>query len=277
MKQGYSGPATALLDYGKGEDRHFGEPWQDYLALGLTEADVPELVRMVEDRNFDRLPASDNRVWAPLHAWRVLALLNAAEVVEPLLRRLAESPDDDWLTGDIAQVFAMLGPSVLPNIERFMADEAIDEMVRICMPESLREIARDHPEVDGACGDMMVRQLMLHERNRPVLNAFLIMCLCDLGRGDAIDLIREAYASDHVDLTVFGDLEDAELQLGLRTKRDTPRKKLPHLANLAKILSGREESSTRIDQAINSRRHVGRNDPCPCGSGKKYKKCCLMR
>jgi uncharacterized protein YecA (UPF0149 family) len=22
-------------------------------------------------------------------------------------------------------------------------------------------------------------------------------------------------------------------------------------------------------------RKVGRNDPCPCGSGKKYKKCCL--
>ncbi len=21
--------------------------------------------------------------------------------------------------------------------------------------------------------------------------------------------------------------------------------------------------------------NVGRNDPCPCGSGKKYKKCCL--
>ena len=22
---------------------------------------------------------------------------------------------------------------------------------------------------------------------------------------------------------------------------------------------------------------VGRNDPCPCGSGKKYKKCCMPR
>jgi len=22
-------------------------------------------------------------------------------------------------------------------------------------------------------------------------------------------------------------------------------------------------------------RDVGRNDPCPCGSGKKFKKCCL--
>jgi len=26
---------------------------------------------------------------------------------------------------------------------------------------------------------------------------------------------------------------------------------------------------------INPQRKVGRNDPCPCGSGKKFKKCCL--
>jgi len=25
----------------------------------------------------------------------------------------------------------------------------------------------------------------------------------------------------------------------------------------------------------NPLRNIGRNDPCPCGSGKKYKKCCL--
>jgi hypothetical protein len=27
----------------------------------------------------------------------------------------------------------------------------------------------------------------------------------------------------------------------------------------------------------NPRRHCGRNAPCPCGSGRKYKKCCLER
>jgi hypothetical protein len=27
--------------------------------------------------------------------------------------------------------------------------------------------------------------------------------------------------------------------------------------------------------ATNPWRHVGRNDPCPCGSGKKAKRCCL--
>jgi hypothetical protein len=28
---------------------------------------------------------------------------------------------------------------------------------------------------------------------------------------------------------------------------------------------------------INRKERVGRNDPCPCGSGKKYKKCCLKK
>ncbi len=27
---------------------------------------------------------------------------------------------------------------------------------------------------------------------------------------------------------------------------------------------------------VNPHRNVGRNDPCPCGSGKKFKKCCLQ-
>ncbi|MDD2759927.1 MAG: SEC-C metal-binding domain-containing protein [Methylomonas sp.] len=28
-------------------------------------------------------------------------------------------------------------------------------------------------------------------------------------------------------------------------------------------------------QPVTSEKTVGRNDPCPCGSGKKYKKCCF--
>jgi hypothetical protein len=31
----------------------------------------------------------------------------------------------------------------------------------------------------------------------------------------------------------------------------------------------------RSGTAINPHKKVGRNDPCPCGSGRKFKKCCL--
>lgn len=30
----------------------------------------------------------------------------------------------------------------------------------------------------------------------------------------------------------------------------------------------------RVPPAVNRTPDIGRNDPCPCGSGKKYKKCC---
>jgi len=30
-----------------------------------------------------------------------------------------------------------------------------------------------------------------------------------------------------------------------------------------------------VAQPVRARQTVGRNDPCPCGSGKKYKKCCM--
>lgn len=35
-------------------------------------------------------------------------------------------------------------------------------------------------------------------------------------------------------------------------------------------------TDTRNKTVINKNTKVGRNDPCPCGSGKKYKKCCGM-
>lgn len=38
-----------------------------------------------------------------------------------------------------------------------------------------------------------------------------------------------------------------------------------------KELSDSRNEPVRVDVKI------GRNDPCPCGSGKKYKKCCLNK
>jgi uncharacterized protein len=40
--------------------------------------------------------------------------------------------------------------------------------------------------------------------------------------------------------------------------------------------SGRAESVSAGRPVRHAGPRVGRNDPCPCGSGKKYKKCCLQ-
>ena len=40
-------------------------------------------------------------------------------------------------------------------------------------------------------------------------------------------------------------------------------------------LMGKTIHDRKIDITIRNEKKVGRNDPCICGSGKKYKKCCL--
>ena len=33
----------------------------------------------------------------------------------------------------------------------------------------------------------------------------------------------------------------------------------------------------RQPRRVKPSQKVGRNDPCPCGSGKKYKNCCMLK
>ena len=35
-----------------------------------------------------------------------------------------------------------------------------------------------------------------------------------------------------------------------------------------------DEDEPQLNPIRDTAPHIGRNDPCPCGSGKKYKKCC---
>ena len=41
----------------------------------------------------------------------------------------------------------------------------------------------------------------------------------------------------------------------------------------AEIVTAENKGSDMSKQIVNSADRVGRNDMCPCGSGKKYKKC----
>ncbi len=58
---------------------------------------------------------------------------------------------------------------------------------------------------------------------------------------------------------------------------------LDFIQKVADVVDGKiEDVKGKIDeqlklQAKKSEKKVGRNEPCPCGSGKKYKKCCMLK
>jgi Protein of unknown function (DUF1186)/SEC-C motif len=66
----------------------------------------------------------------------------------------------------------------------------------------------------------------------------------------------------------FGDLLDEFSGWGFQSEREREKERRTVRAELSLWGVG-------LGQAFNRYRDVGRNDPCPCGSGKKFKKCCL--
>ena len=47
-------------------------------------------------------------------------------------------------------------------------------------------------------------------------------------------------------------------------------------SNRTQTIKGKSNDSKEAEKKapIKKEKKVGRNDPCPCGSGKKYKQCC---
>jgi preprotein translocase SecA subunit len=48
----------------------------------------------------------------------------------------------------------------------------------------------------------------------------------------------------------------------------------PHSQRMVLSHGSENVEATRVSQARRQGEKIGRNDPCPCGSGKKYKRCC---
>lgn len=128
-----------------------------------------------------------------------------------------------------------------------------------------------HPEHRDECIGILAEMLAASRHTDPSTSGFVVSALLDLTAVETIDAIRDAFRRGSVDISIAGDLEDVEIALGLRDHRATPR---PHYVTLPGDWP-RLPKEDRVQRGIDvlpKRQKVGRNDPCPCGSGKKYKK-----
>lgn len=257
--------------------------WLNYLSLGLTEADLPELVELMSDPSLHEAYDDSQEVWVPLHCWRALGQLKTVAALDPILAVLDMLPEDDWLSDDFAKIAVLIGPQALPRLAAYLADEDKNEDNLMGVSDAITSLGQADPSIKDECVRELSKQLERFKHNPPCLNGMLVSALLDLKALDSLDTIRRAYEADAVDLSICGDLEDVEIDLGLRSERSTPPPKIiffPELKSVGEqdelgLLAPTKYIHQPDQQPIQRGEKVGRNDPCPCGSGKKYKKCCL--
>ena len=267
----FTDPVCRLLTIGDSGSAD-PEDWPDYVAeFGLDPAHIPDLIRLACDTGLSFGNHADDRVmWASMHAWRALGQMRAEDAVVPLLALSKTMEGDEPAAEEIPEVLGMIGPPAIPHIAAYLGDSSNMAVHESAAIDGIRQIVRRNSGCRDECIGILTGMLESDSLERRLANGFAVSVLIDFRAVEAIDTIREAFQRDVIDISIAGDIEDVELDLGLRTRRSTPR---PKYFSAPFAFDGFFDS--HADAPLKSAK-VGRNDPCPCGSGKKYKKCCLQ-
>ncbi|CAE6868212.1 hypothetical protein R69746_08239 [Paraburkholderia aspalathi] len=275
-----------LADFGEDlcRSRIDPETWHEYLHAGFDESYVPDLIRILGDESVHESEFAGTAM-ASIHVWRILAELKAVEAIPALISLLPRTDDtfDDWTGEELPDVFSKIGPVSLEAIELYARDTRNGDSSRICSFRLISKIGCVHLEQRARCIEILTDMLRAYETNDDTINAFLISSLSDLGALESFDLVREAYQRNRVDLMIQGDAHEAERHFKIaRGDEDAiaamaaiTEERLLRLRGLATMAYPFEPAQI-VDRPrpIVAEPKVGRNEPCPCGSGKKYKKCC---
>ncbi len=157
---------------------------------------------------------------AVIHAWHALAQLKVAAAVEPMLNLIDASKYDLLFDQEYPKVFALTGEVAIPELKNYLYDENREDLVRAHALHSLNAFGKTYRQ---ACLDILCELLQKLDQSSKELAGMVISSLMDLKATEAIETIRDAFNRDCVNISIPGDLEDVEIDLGLRNKRDTPR------------------------------------------------------
>jgi hypothetical protein len=281
-----------------------GMPEDAILAARAQRAAVaPVLIDLVE-RYLAGEAAAEELEGALFYAFHLLGEWRETAAYRPLARLLMLAE---------GELEVVLGDAVAETTQRVMAAvfdgdpqplyavieaEHADPFVRSRMLETLAMLA-----VSGRLArDEVARYLRdAFGRLRPHESNFVWFgwqsAIAALGLSELSGLVRKAFARGLIDP---GEMRFADFAVDLRYARAHPA--TPWRSSVADEFAPFEDTIAKFaswqlgaaaddlepgldddlafdpleqEPAINPFRDVGRNDPCPCGSGKKFKRCCL--
>jgi len=276
-------------------------------AVAHREEVTPELLRILED-TVERAAQLDAEGDYMAHLYAMFLLAQFRETrAYPLVVRFASLPGDlldslsgDFITEGLGRVLASVCGGALAGIQSLIENEAIDEWVRGSALSSLVTLVaagqKSRDEIVTYFASLFRGKLT---RKWSHVWDSLVSDSSDLYPAELLDDIERAYEEGLVDPGYIG-FDDVKRDLAAGKDRilarlsDNPHRHLVEdtIAEMGWWACFREDRRNRVkgpaaaseysrpkpaatfSQIRRATPKTGRNEPCPCGSGKKYKKCC---
>lgn len=222
-----------------------------------------------------------------VHASFLLGAIGTESAVVPLLRALrwADAFDCDWVTEAMPAMLGRAGPPAVPFLKAMSLDQTNGCFVRSLAMEGLAVMARRNPGMRQDTGAFLY-SVFADEKNDRDVRQFAGNALLDLRcveyKEPLLAFGREERARKEEDRFYPAHFDDDDVEEALGGGgQDRPAYGRDWMSFYddeeieARQKRWREEKEDLHKELTPAGTKIGRNAPCPCGSGKKYKKCCM--
>jgi hypothetical protein len=288
-------------------DEHDGSFPENLVAevIARREEVIPRFLAILEDIDQDPEPwLADEEGMLHLWALYLLALFRETRAY-PLLVRIFSRPGEfpfelagDVATQDLGRILASVSGGDVSGMTALIENEQANEYVRsVAMDGMVSLVSAGQRKRDEVMAYFLQLFHKLERKPGTQWDGLANACT-DLWPQEAIQELDRAYQDGLVDPRSIG-WEDIERALGLGQQGALQRARYrePLITDLARDMGwmqcfhdrereyeGKGDCEEDLLEPLSSeysaapiRRpapKVGRNEPCPCGSGKKFKKCC---
>lgn len=280
-------------------------------AIEQREAITPKLLRILEEVADDPARfASQSELMSHIFALYLLAQFREKRTCR-LLVKIANNPGQlpfdllgEILTDGLSKGIASTYDGNPEPIHSLIENESLDEFVRAAALESLAVMVKAGIMPRDAIAAYL--RSLFHGKLGRTANFMwcaLVTCSVDLLGPELMKEIEQAFSDNLVD-PLYDSLEGVKTQLNrpdverlksvpdlitdaigetdwwamFHPEKDSPEPPVPfeeddEYLDYLPPLPGSPDPSKPEPLILPPK--IGRNDPCPCGSGKKYKKCCI--
>ena len=238
--------------------------------------------------------------WRRLHAVMVLGLVpgeRAAALLAAFMRRIDEAQDEnlqEWLSGHWASLFRNKPQTALSHLIALAEDRSRSWYARVDAVQALLGYAKNAggEGLDDALG--LTARIVFDETEDFDVRSLSGSSLLDFAKPEYRSGLEALADQQPKDLPIFDrdNVEDVYDRGNIPPPH--PRFEDPWQFYAPDAIEERQRRWAEEDAAadeddaedlldepgvtyVRPAPKIGRNDPCPCGSGKKYKRCCLPK
>ena len=239
----------------------------------------------------------EHRLTFPIHAIYLLGQLRAEESLDDILKVLSQGDEflefwyGDFLTGSLWEPLLYIAERQLDRLRDFVLSPNIYAYARSEVSCCVSQTGLHHPERRDEVIEWyreVFRRLAAATPDEGLVDSeFIGLAISDAMDIRAVEILPEIQALfnlGYVNKGICGALAEVEREIKTPVKKSYKKKLLnifDRYRQLKTDFVDETEETDIPDEAVKNQvihtQAPGRNDPCPCGSGKKYKKCCLNK